>query len=170
MIHRGNTLPETDANASPHPPSGRKIRRAAAVLQVAHEKHIFQLFGSSLEYAFRLGKLDELRQLSLFGGPVATTGVKAVLYISTKISEVAKEVARKLQVECNENIRIADYPLVKCNISMRGGEKIYHLPFDQQYDRTKIITARGEKYVYTAEAEKAGFRRAWKWRPDQSPG
>jgi hypothetical protein len=27
---------------------------------------------------------------------------------------------------------------------------------------------RGEKYVYTvAEAEKAGFRRARKWRPDQ---
>jgi hypothetical protein len=35
VIRRGNTLPETDANASPHPPSGRKIRRAAAVLQVA---------------------------------------------------------------------------------------------------------------------------------------
>jgi DNA topoisomerase IA len=30
-----NTLPELDANASSHPPSGRKIRRAAAILQVA---------------------------------------------------------------------------------------------------------------------------------------
>jgi hypothetical protein len=29
-------LPELDANASSHPPSGRKIRRAAAILQVAH--------------------------------------------------------------------------------------------------------------------------------------
>jgi len=130
------------------------------------EKHIFQLFGSALEYAFRLGKLDDLRQLSIFGGPITTTGVKPVLYTSTKISDVAKEAAKKLQVECNENVRMSDYPLIKCNISMRDGQKIYHLPFDQQYDRTKIIADSGEKYVYTvAEAEKAGFRRAWKWRP-----
>jgi len=51
---------------------------------------------------------------------------------------------------------------------MRDGAKIYHLPFDQQYDRTKIISDKGEKYVYTvAEAEKAGFRRAWRWHPEQ---
>jgi hypothetical protein len=50
---------------------------------------------------------------------------------------------------------------------MRDGEKIYHLPFDQQYDRTKIRPGTGEKYAYTvAEAENDGFRRAWKWRPD----
>ena len=132
-----------------------------------HEKHIFQLFGSALEYAFRLGKFDDLRQLSLFGGPIKTTGATAVLYTSTKISKVAKDAATKLHVECNENIGISDYPLVKCNISMRDSERIYHLPFDQQYDRTKIKPEKGEKYVYTiAEAEKAGFRRAWKWRPD----
>jgi hypothetical protein len=134
-----------------------------------HEKHIFQLFGSALEYAFHLGSFEELNQLSLFGEPIKTAGVKPVLYTSTKISNVAKEAAKKLQVECNENVRMSDYPLVKCNISLRDGEKIYHLPFDQQYDRTKIKTAGGEKYVYTiAEAEKAGFRRAWKWRSDQS--
>jgi hypothetical protein len=134
-----------------------------------HEKHIFQLFGSTLEYAFRLGQFDELKQLSLFGGSIKTTGAKAVLYTSTKISGVARDAAKKLEVECNENVRMSDYPLVKCNISMRDGEKIYHLPFDQQYDRTKIIPAKGERYVYTvAEAENAGFRRAWKWRPDQS--
>jgi hypothetical protein len=134
-----------------------------------HEKHIFQLFGSALEYAFRLGTFEGVGQLSLFGGPIKTTGVKAVLYTSTKISDIVKEVAKKLDVECNENVRISEYPLVKCNIAIRDGEKIYHLPFDQQYDRTKILAARGEKYVYTiAEAEKAGFRRAWKWRPDRS--
>ena len=133
-----------------------------------HEKHIFQLFGSALEYAFRLGAFDDLKQLSFFGGPIKATGATAVLYTSTKISDVAKEAARKLNVECHEHIGISDYPLIKCNISMRDGEKIYHLPFDQQYDRTKITSDRGEKYVYTvAEAEKAGFRRAWRWRPDQ---
>jgi uncharacterized membrane-anchored protein YhcB (DUF1043 family) len=133
-----------------------------------HEKHIFQLFGSTLEYAFRLGAFDDLKQLSLFGGPIKITGAKAVLYTSANISPVAKAAAKKLDVECNENIGVSDYPLIKCNISMRDGEKIYHLPFDQQYDRTKIIPAKGEKYVYTvAEAEQAGFRRAWNWRPDQ---
>jgi hypothetical protein len=134
-----------------------------------HEKHIFQLFGSTLEYAFRLGQFDDLKQLSFFGGSIKTAGAKAVLYTSTNISDVAKDAAKKLEVECNENVGMSDYPLVKCNIAMRDGAKIYHLPFDKQYDRTKIIPANGEKYVYTvAEAEKAGFRRAWKWRPDQS--
>jgi hypothetical protein len=133
------------------------------------EKHIFQLFGSTLEYAFRLNTFTDLKQLSFFGGPVQFSGAKAVLYTSTNISPVTKEAAKKLHVECNENIGVSDYPLIKCNISMRDGEKIYHLPFDQRYDRTKIIGAKGEKYVYTvAEAEEAGFRRAWKWRPDQS--
>jgi hypothetical protein len=131
-----------------------------------HEKHIFQLFGSALEYAFRLGTFDDLRQLSLFGGPIKATGATAVLYTSAKISDVAKDVAKKLNVECHEAIGISDYPLVKCNINR--GEQIYHLPFDQQYDRTKIVPDKGEKYVYTvAEAEQAGFRRAWKWRPQQ---
>jgi hypothetical protein len=64
---------------------------------------------------------------------------------------------------------VADLPLVKCNISMRDGERIYHPPFDQQCDRTKVIQAKGAKYFYTVtEAETAGFRQAWKWRPDQS--
>jgi hypothetical protein len=137
--------------------------------KIIHEKHIFQLFGSTLEYAFRLGTFDDLEQLSMFGGHIKTTGATAVLYTSTKISDVAKDVAKKLRVECNENIGISDYPLVKCNISLRDGEKIYHLPFDQQYDRTKIKADRDEKYVYTvAEAERTGFRRAWKWRPEQT--
>lgn len=42
-------------------------------------------------------------------------------------------------------------------------ERIYHLPFDQQYDRTKIIPALGECYVRTvSEAESLGFRRAFR--------
>jgi hypothetical protein len=134
-----------------------------------HEKHVFQLFGSALEYAFRIGTLDGIHQLSLFGGPIKVTNAKPVLYTTTKLSEVAKEVARKLDVEYYENVPISTYPLVKCNVSRRDGAKIYHLPFDQQYDRIKIETGRGEKYVNTiAEAEGAGFRRAWRWRPDHS--
>jgi hypothetical protein len=132
--------------------------------KLIHEKHIFQLFGSTLEYAFRLGKFDDVRQLSLFGGGIKATDVMPVLYTSTRLSDVAREVAKTLHVEYTENVRPSDYPMVKCNISLRGGEKIYHLPFDQQYDRTKIDLQRDEKYVCTvAEAETAGFRRAWRW-------
>lgn len=55
--------------------------------------------------------------------------------------------------------------MLKCNVSRRTGEKIYHLPFDQQYDRTLIEEERNECYVETvAEAEKLGYRRAFRWR------
>lgn len=135
--------------------------------KVIREKHIFQLFGSSLEYAFKLNVFANVHELLTVG--VKTLGVTPVLYTSTRLSDVAREVAKKLGVECNENIGLPDYPLVKCNISQRDGGKIYHLPFDQQYDRTKIKPDGGERYVYSvADAEKAGFRRAWRWRPDHN--
>jgi hypothetical protein len=50
--------------------------------------------------------------------------------------------------------------MIKCNIN--NGNKIYHLPFDQQYWRT-VIDKPGEFYAITVkEATKAGFRRAFK--------
>ena len=130
-----------------------------------HEKHIFQLFGSSLEYAFRFNGLKGDNRKSLFGDSSSKIGVKPILYTSTKLSNVAKEVAKKLDVEFFEQAKISEYPVVKCNVSLRDGEKIYHLPFDQQYDRVQIRRG-SEKYVYSvAEAEQAGFRRALRWRP-----
>ena len=55
-----------------------------------------------------------------------------------------------------------EFPRIKCNIN-NDGEKIYHLPFDQQYDRVQIIND-GEMYATTVtEAEEAGFRRAYRW-------
>ena len=60
-----------------------------------------------------------------------------------------------------ENVKPNLFPRIKCNISQRSGEKIYHLPFDQQYDKTLIETNKGECYALTvAEAEEKGFRRA----------
>lgn len=51
-------------------------------------------------------------------------------------------------------------------LSRATGERVYHLPFDQQYDTTVIEPDRGELYAATvAEAEELGFRRAWRWRP-----
>jgi hypothetical protein len=57
---------------------------------------------------------------------------------------------------------MGEYPQIKCNISSTG-EKIYHLPFDQQYYNT-IIDKEGEFYAWNVgEAERAGFRRARKY-------
>ena len=79
---------------------------------------------------------------------------------------MAKKMASYLGVEYVENYERGDYPCIKCNIGhTEYGEitKIYHLPFDQQYDSTKIKN-KGEFYAVTvAEAEAAGFRRAFKW-------
>jgi hypothetical protein len=48
-----------------------------------------------------------------------------------------------------------------------AGQKIYRLPFDQQYDTTVIDMKRGEFYANDCEeAETKGFRRAWRWRGD----
>ncbi|MEX0751633.1 MAG: restriction endonuclease [Xanthobacteraceae bacterium] len=133
--------------------------------KIIREKHIFQLFGSALEYAFLRGKLTNLTEFS--AGMVGASFPEPILYTSTKLSETAKKVADKLNVKFFEDVRISDYPMIKCNISMRDSEKIYHLPFDQQYDRTKIRHA-GEMYLYTtAEAENYGFRRAWRWHPEK---
>lgn len=114
-----------------------------------HEKHIFQLFGSTIQFRYKNPELS----------------YKPILYTTTKLSEVASYCAEQLGVEVVEYKKYEDYPCIKCNIS-KNGEKIYHLPFDQQYDRISIEADKGECYAMTAEeAENAGFRRAFKHKP-----
>jgi hypothetical protein len=73
-----------------------------------------------------------------------------------------------LGVQIVQNIPLGRYPAIKCNVSLRDSTKIYHLPFDQQYDRT-LIEFKDECYVETvAEAESLGFRRAFRWRGSNS--
>ena len=70
-----------------------------------------------------------------------------------------------LNIKYKENNPLEEFPRIKCNINYRDGiqTKIYHLPFDQQYDATKIDQP-GEFYAMTVkDAEDAGFRRAFKW-------
>lgn len=111
-----------------------------------HEKHIFQLYGSAVQMAVEEGK-------ECF--PVFIT--------TATLSDTARKCAEYLHIDVAENFAFADYPMIKCNIS-RDGEKIYHLPFDQQYDRVRIRPGTGETYVSTvAEAESLGFRRAYRW-------
>ena len=119
-----------------------------------HEKHIFQLFGTS--------------QLFLIAQQFAElfpTHVGAQLVTSTCLSDVAKQAAERLKVNVKEGLVLdKQYPMIKCNINQKTKEKIYHMPFDQQYDRTKITFANGDFYTTTvAEAEKNGFRRAFRY-------
>jgi len=114
-----------------------------------HEKHINQLYGTAIKYL-----IDHPNEK-----------VRAILYTTTKLSDRAKEFAKSLSIEVVEEFPFQRYPSVKCNVSRRTGEKIYHLPFDQQYDRTFIEEERNECYVETCkEAEALGFRRAWRWK------
>ena len=117
-----------------------------SVHKTIHEKHIFQLFGSTIQFKHKNPDLI----------------YKPVFYTTTKLSEVAAYCADQLNVKVFEQEKYIDYPCIKCNIS-KDGEKIYHLPFDQQYDRISIEIDKGEFYAMTAqEAEEAGFRRAFK--------
>lgn len=83
-----------------------------------------------------------------------------MLVITNKLSPIAEEFAKRLNVLVYVR-PLRDFPMIKCNINQ--GNKIYHLPFDQQYYRTQIKSS-GEFYAWTVkEATEAGFRRARKY-------
>lgn len=114
-----------------------------------HENVVCQLFGTTLEYQINKNFYN--------------AKVIPLLVTTTVLSDTAKKFADKLGVLVKEKIKIGDYPMIKCNIN--NGNKIYHLPFDQQYYTTIITEHTGEKYVWTvAEATELGFRRAMRWR------
>ncbi len=117
-----------------------------------HEKHIFQLYGSVVLLSCQDPK----------------NNYEGVFVTTTVLSDIAKQCADYLGIRYYEMCEVNKYPMIKCNIS-KGGEKIYHLPFDQQYDRVEISTKKdGAQYVYTVEqAENLGFRRACKWNPSK---
>ena len=116
-----------------------------------HEKHIFQLYGSAVQLTVESGS----EYIPIF-------------ITTAKLSDVARKCADYLSVRVCESYAYKDFPMIKCNISS-SGEKIYHLPFDQQYDRVRIILSNGERYANTvADAERLGFRRAYRWHPSES--
>ena len=90
--------------------------------------------------------------------------VTPVLVVTTDLSDVVRMAANELGVRVEHIALQSDYPMIKCNINRSTGERIYHLPFDQQYDRVRIVGSH-ECYVRTVEeAEKLGFRRAWRFK------
>ena len=111
-----------------------------------HEKHIFQLYGTVIMYSLN-----------------SMLKVRGVFITTTKLSPTAKQVAEYLGIIVMEQEPLGEFPRIKCNINRADGEKIYHLPFDQQYDKTVIDAGNGECYALTvAEAESKGYRRAFK--------
>lgn len=112
-----------------------------------HEKHIFQLYGTVV-----------LRQIE-----TPCEKVVGVFVTTTELSSKARKIAEHLNIMIYTKIPLQDFPRIKCNINRTTGEKIYHLPFDQQYDKAQIEKTKGEFYALTVvEAENAGFRRAWR--------
>jgi hypothetical protein len=133
-----------------------------------HEKHIFQLFGTTVEYWLRNKAIRNTTQPNLFPELLKQDKIKPIFITSTRLSDRARQFANILCIHVQENIPLQRYPCIKCNISMRSGEKIYHLPFDQQYDRALIKEEKHERYVETVnEAERHGFRRAFRWQGTQ---
>jgi hypothetical protein len=118
-----------------------------------YEKHIFQFFGTVFQYK------DENPKRK----------VRAIFYTSTQLSDLARRFAKELKIELKENYKFdKTYPSIKCHTSKIDGTKIYHLPFDQQYDKTKLEKKYGEFYCKTVkEAEDAGFRRAYRYRTNK---
>lgn len=116
-----------------------------------HEKHITQLFGSAIEYG-----LNKDKSIKII--PVFITNIT--------LSDIAIKFADRLGVKIIDNYPLKEFPRIKCNINKdENGRKtkIYHLPFDQQYDRTKI-DKEGEFYAYTVEeAVNKGYRRAYRY-------
>lgn len=121
--------------------------------KTVRENRVFQHFGTVFEYKQQHPDMN----------------VTAAFYTTTAISDVAKEFAKTLGMEIFDNYKFdKSYPCIKCNIG-RDGSKIYHLPFDQQYDKVNIEPARGEFFAKTVkEAEDAGFRRAYRWQGNKS--
>lgn len=114
------------------------------------ENTIAQIFGASLYYAHKKG--------------ISRDSITPVVVTTFDLSGEAKEFANALNVQYRERNQLERYPCIKCNIGAESGEKIYHLPFDQQYDVTRIEPEKGEFYAMTvAEAERRGFRRAFRW-------
>ncbi len=116
-----------------------------------HENIITQLYGTSIQYILAHNIV-----------PGCKVDVIPILFTTAPLSKTAQDFANYLKVIVNV-VKMGDYPRIKCNINKSTGEKIYHLPFDQQYYTAKIDQP-GEFYAFTIkEATSKGFRRAFRY-------
>ena len=124
-----------------------QCKRWASAEKCIHENVVFQLYATTVAY-----QLEHPGQ-----------AVTPLLVCTCALSDTAKQYADYLKVQYSEFYEYRDFPRIKCNISKSTGERIYHLPFDQQYNHVAIIPGTGECYARTVrEAENKGFRRAYR--------
>lgn len=123
--------------------------------KLIHEKHIAQLYGTTVQYKIE-HHISDSKNFEVI--PLFITNIQ--------LSEMAKKFAAYLGVGYEEGFSMQDFPRIKCNNNHNEygiHTKIYHLPMDQQYDRTKITKENGDFYAFTVkEAVEAGYRRARK--------
>lgn len=116
---------------------------------VIHMKHVVQLFGTSL--LLKHERKYEETPISIL---VSTTA------FADDAIFAAKALGVKLEVKPFDKI----YPAIKFHKS-RTGEPLYHLPYDQQYDRIKMNISKGDKFLTSVEhAKKLGARRAQQYQ------
>lgn len=135
------------------------------------EAHINQLYGTTVKHF-----IDEFKSRSeklkntLFPDLLAKDEVKIkpVFFTSTKLSKTAEDFALALGIQIIQEYPFdQNYPMIKCNLNSQTGEKIYHLPIDQQYDNVLMLN---EKRVYVRTVKEAmdlGCRRAYRWNPNK---
>lgn len=133
-----------------------------------HENVLFQFFGAvfhARERYRKTGSIYDEEKTERFVYPKREKNVSGIIYSTVTLSEFAKEAISKLGIGLEVLAMDYNYPCIKCNVN--NGNRIYHLPFDQQYDKTKIKMNdlySEECYVKTCkEAEELGFRRAKKF-------
>lgn len=118
------------------------------------ENVIMQLYGTYI--AYKVEQKVHIDYLEKNGYKIKITPVLMIPSF-TVLSETAKRFIEILEIKLVIQ-DMEEFPRIKCNIN--GVNKIYHLPFDQQYDNTQIKN-KGEFYAYSVkEAEDKGFRRA----------
>ncbi len=128
------------------------------------EKHVYQLYASATHYRMQLRYTHKVR----YGRSAARDFMREqkiipVMCLNSELSDNAKEVAKYLNIEEKQEKLSKEYPMIKCNINKKTGEKLYHLPFDKAYDTIIIGNVKGEKYVQTVqEARDLGFKRVGK--------
>ncbi len=133
--------------------------------KLIHEKHIYYLFGTTVEYFLENFDIKSQKiQLSMFPNLIQEGNVIPKIVTTIEVSPKAEQVSNILGVVVEKVQFDPNYPSVKCNVALKNGEKIFHLPFDQQYDNVLIKDELLECYVKTiAEAEALGFRHAYRW-------
>jgi hypothetical protein len=125
--------------------------------KVIPEAAIFQLMGSTVSYY--------IEQTGHAPPDLATLykGIQPYLYSSARVAPRIRDIALAMGIKIKDDVIMGDWPMVKCNIAP-DGERIYHLPMDQQYDRVKLSKSNECNAWTILEAEANGFRRAKRWR------